>query len=88
MQKIEKMNSGAVRTPMLSPTPITNGRRYSAPPVPYGGMKRSLARTTSLHASMNCSVDTCGISRRAQLRCMRAAFWSGRNRLIEPSLQR
>jgi hypothetical protein len=39
----EKMNSGAVRTPMLSPTPITNGRRYSAPPVPYGGMKRSLA---------------------------------------------
>ncbi|MCY1457797.1 hypothetical protein D9M71_751220 [compost metagenome] len=87
MAKIEKMNSGAVRTPMLSPTPMTNGRRYSAP-LPYGGMKRSLALTTCLQASMNCSVGTCGISRRSQLRCMRRAFWSGRNRLIEPSLQR
>ncbi|MNH32045.1 hypothetical protein D3C79_924620 [compost metagenome] len=87
MANTEKMNSGAVRTPMLSPVPITNGRRYRAP-LPCGGTNFSLALTTCLHASMNTSVGTCGISRRAQLRCMRAAFWSGRNRLIEPSLQR
>ena len=29
--------SGAGLTPILSPTPITNGIIYNVPPVPYGG---------------------------------------------------
>ena len=83
-QKIEKIYSGAELTPTLSPTPIKNGRKYSVAPLPYGPTHSSLAFTTCLQASTNISTDTSGIKRRWQLRCIRLAFSSGRNKLIEP----
>lgn len=87
MQNTEKMNSGAGRTPMLSPVLITNGRRYSA----AAAVRRDepLVGRDHLFAGVDEHVGRhMRHQQAAQLRCIRAAFWSGRNRLIEPSLQR
>ena len=69
-----KIYSGAGLTPIVSPTPIINGRMYKLPPVPYGGIQCSFARTTSLIASTNRSCGNSGINKRVQERAKRAAF--------------
>ena len=86
--KIEKIYSVAGRTATLFPTPIMNGRIYKLPPVPYGGNHCSFAFTTFFTASIKRSSGNSGMSNRRHERAIRAAFWSTRNKLMLPSLQR
>ena len=86
MQKTVKIYSDAGFTPILSPTPISTGLIYKVAPVPYGGTHSLLAFTTCIQASINFSTGTCGIRSLSQLSFIRAAFLSGLNNWILPSL--